>query len=215
MNTYHNILDKLNHFTKKYYTKMLIKGALLFLVLGLLFLLVVLGVEYFLWLNSNGRMILFFCFIVVGLFLLYRFIFTPLLYLFKVKKGISNRDASWLIGKHFPEVEDKLYNLLDLADDKNQSELLLASIEQRSKTLSPVPFTKAVDYRENLKYVKYLIIPFVLIGLVGLTGNLGPFFGSYDRVVNYDLAYEPPAPFNFELLTTTLDVLEDNRIRFM
>ena len=209
MKTYHNILDKLNHFTKKYYTKMLIKGALLFLVLGLLFLLVVLGVEYFLWLNSNGRMILFFCFIVVGLFLLYRFIFTPLLYLFKVKKGISNRDASWLIGKHFPEVEDKLYNLLDLADDKNQSELLLASIEQRSKTLSPVPFTKAVDYRENLKYVKYLIIPFVLIGLVGLTGNLGPFFSSYDRVVNYDLAYEPPAPFKFELLSTTLDVLED------
>jgi len=209
LQTYHNILDKLNHFTKKYYTKMLIKGALLFLVLGLLFLLVVLGVEYFLWLNSNGRMILFFCFILVGLFLLYRFIFTPLLYLFKVKKGISNRDASWLIGKHFPEVEDKLYNLLDLADDKNQSELLLASIEQRSKTLSPVPFTKAVDYRENLKYVKYLIIPFVLIGLVGLTGNLGPFFSSYDRVVNYDLAYEPPAPFKFELLTTTLYVLED------
>ena len=209
MQTYHNILDKLNHFTKKYYTKMLIKGALLFLALGLLFLIVVLGVEYFLWLNSNGRMILFFCFIVVGLFLLYRFIFTPLLYLFKVKKGISNRDASWLIGKHFPEVEDKLYNLLDLADDKNQSELLLASIEQRSRTLSPVPFTKAVDYRENLKYVKYLIIPFILIGLVGLTGNLGPFFSSYDRMVNYDLAYEPPAPFKFELLTTTLDVLED------
>ncbi len=209
MQTYHNILDKLNHFTKKYYTKMLIKGALLFLVLGLLFLLVVLGVEYFLWLNTTGRMILFFCFIVVGLFLLYSFIFTPLLYLFKVKKGISNKDASRLIGKHFPEVEDKLYNLLDLADDKNQSELLLASIEQRSKTLNPVPFTKAVDYRENLKYVKYLIIPFVLIGLVGLTGNLSSFFSSYDRVVNYDMAYEPPAPFKFELLTTSLEVLED------
>ncbi len=209
MQTYHNILDKLNHFTKKYYTKMLIKGALLFLVLGLLFVLVVLGVEYFLWLNSNGRMILFFCFIVVGLFLLYSFIFTPLLYLFKVKKGISNKDASRLIGKHFPEVEDKLYNLLDLVDDKNQSELLLASIEQRSKTLSPVPFTKAVDYRENLKYVRYLIIPFVLIGLVALTGNLSSFFSSYNRVVNYDLAYEPPAPFKFELLTTSLEVLED------
>jgi len=206
---YHNILDKLSHFTKKYYTKMLIKGALLFLVLGLLFLLVVLGVEYFLWLNSNGRMILFFCFIAVGLFLLYRFIFTPLLFLFKVKTGISNRDASRLIGKHFPEVEDKLYNLLDLADDINQSELLLASIEQRSENLSLVPFTRAVDYKESLKYVKYLVIPFVLIGMVGLTGNLSSFFSSYDRVVNYDLAYEPPAPFKFELLTETLEVLED------
>lgn len=209
MQTYHNILDKLNHFTKKYYTKMLIKGALLFVALGLLFLLVVLAIEYFLWLNSTGRMILFFCFVVIGLFLLYNFIFIPLLYLFKIKKGISNKDASRLIGKHFPEVEDKLYNLLDLAGDKNQSELLLASIEQRSEALSPVPFTKAVDLRENMKYLKYLILPFVLIGLVGLTGNMGSFFSSYNRVVNYDLAYEPPAPFAFELLTNELEVLED------
>ena len=209
MQTYHNILDKLNHFTKKYYTKKLIKGALLFLVLGLLFLLVVLGVEYFLWLSSIGRMILFFCFVMVGLFLMYRFIFTPLLYLFKVKKGISNRDASRLIGKHFPEVEDKLYNLLDLAEDRNQSELLLASIEQRSKTLNPVPFTKAVDFKENSKYLKYLVIPIILFGLIGLSGNFSSFFSSYDRMVNYDMAYEPPAPFKFELLTASLDALED------
>ncbi len=209
MQTYHNILDKLNHFTKKYYTKMLIKGALLFLILGLLFLFVVLGVEYFLWLSSVGRMILFFCFVLIGLFLLYKFIFTPLLYLFKLKKGINNKDASRLIGKHFPEVADKLYNLLDLAEDKNQSELLLASIEQRSKTLKPIPFTKAVDYRENSKYVKYLIVPIVLFGLIALTGNFSSFFSSYDRMVNYDMAYEPPAPFKFELLTNTLDVLED------
>lgn len=209
MHTYHNILDKLNHFTKKYYTRMLLKGIVLFLALGLLFLIVIMGVEYFLWLNTNGRKILFFCFVLVGLILLYRFIFTPLLFLFKVKNGISNKDASSIIGKHFPEVEDKLFNLLELADDKNQSELLLASIEQRSKALSPVPFTKAIAYRDNLKYVRYLIVPTVIFLLIWLSGNIGSFFNSYQRVVNYDLAYEPPAPFRFQLLTTSLDVLED------
>ncbi|MBT8315009.1 MAG: hypothetical protein KJP26_11170, partial [Maribacter sp.] len=129
--------------------------------------------------------------------------------MFKVKKGISNKDASSIIGKHFPEVEDKLFNLLELADDKNQSELLLASIEQRSKALSPVPFTKAIAYRDNLKYVRYLIVPTVIFLLIWLSGNIGSFFNSYQRVVNYDLAYEPPAPFRFQLLTTSLDVLED------
>jgi len=187
---------------------MLIKGILLFSVLGMLFFFAIMGVEYFLWLGSTGRFILLLLFIAVELYLFYRYIATPLFYLFKFKKGISNKQASLLIGKHFPGVGDRLYNLLDLAEDKKQSELLLASIEQRSENLNPIPFVKAVDFGENLKYAKYLIIPFLLFGLVWISGNLSSFFGSYERVVNYDLAYEPPAPFSFKLLTNDTDVLD-------
>lgn len=207
MDSYQNILSKLEQFTKKYYSKILIKGVMLFLAFGLLFFFVILGVEYFLWLNSTGRFVLLFVFITVELYFLFRYILTPVFYLFKLKKGISNRQASLIIGKHFPNVGDKLYNLLDLKDDTNQSELLLASIEQRSEKLSPIPFTKAVDFKENIKYVKYLTIPAVVIGLLWISGNWNSFFGSYDRVVNYDLAYEPPAPFSFKLLTNELTVL--------
>lgn len=208
LDSYNSILEKLNVFIKKYYTKVLFKGVLLFISFGFLYFLVTLGVEYFLWLNSTGRRILFFLFIVVELFLLYKYILIPLFYLFKLKKGINNKEASILIGKHFSEVDDKLYNLLDLAEDGNTSELLLASIEQRSNKLTPFQFTKAIDFSDNVKYAKYLIIPVILIGLIWLSGNLSTFFGSYNRVVNYDLAYEPPAPFQFKLLSTDLNVLE-------
>ena len=208
MGYYNSIINKLNQFTKRYYTKMLIKGILLFSILGAVFFFIVLGVEYFLWLGSTGRLMLLLLFIAVELFLLYKYIATPLFYLFRLKKGISNKQASLLIGKHFSEVGDKLYNLLDLSEDKEQSELLLASIEQRSKKLNPVPFVKAVDFKENLKYAKYLIIPFLLFALIWMSGNLSSFFGSYKRVVNYDLAYEPPAPFSFKLLTNELKVLD-------
>lgn len=187
---------------------MLVKGILLFLALGLLFFFVALGVEYFLWLNSAGRLMLLLVFVGVECFLLFRYILTPLFYLFKLKQGISNKQASLLIGKHFPDVGDKLYNLLDLAEDRNQSELLLASIEQRSEDMNPIPFAKAVDLRENLKYTKYLILPVLLFGLIWLSGNSVSFFGSADRVVNYDLAYEPPAPFHFRLLSEDLNVLD-------
>ena len=188
---------------------MLIKGILLTLAFGLMIFFGILGVEYFLWLNSIGRMILFFCLVVLAMVLFYRFIFIPLLFLFKVKNGISRKDASRLIGKHFPEVADKLYNLLDLADDKNQSELLMASIEQRSEALRPFPFTNAIDFKENLKYAKYFIVPALLFVAIYLSGNLTSFFNSYKRVVNYDLAYAPPAPFSFELVSKALNVLED------
>ncbi len=191
---------------------MLLKGILLFLVLGLLFFFAVLGVEYFLWLGGTGRMLLLGAFIGLELFLLFRYIVTPLFYLFKIKKGISNKEASVFIGKHFPDVGDKLYNLLDLTEDTNQSELLLASIEQRSERLNPVPFSRAVDFKEILKYTKYLAIPALLLGAIWLSGNIRSFFGSYNRVVNYNLAYEPPAPFSFIMLSDELNVLDSRPI---
>ena len=208
LNSYNNILEKLSDFSKKFYTKLLLKGVLLFLAFGLLFFFATLGVEYLLWLNPTGRLILLVLFVAIELFLLFKYILTPLFYLFKLKKGISNKQASLLIGKHFPDVDDKLYNLLDLVEDTNESELLLASIEQRSETLKHIPFANAVDLGENLKYVKYLAIPLLLFGLIWLSGNLSDFFGSYNRVVNYDVAYEPPAPFSFRLLSNDLEVLD-------
>lgn len=208
MNNYSNILEKLNAFIAKFYTKMLLKGVLLFIAFGLLFFLLVLGIEYFLWLNSVGRLLLLVLFVGVEFYLVWKFIITPLSFLLKWKRGLSNKEASLLIGEHFPEVEDKLFNLLDLAESSEKSELLLASIQQRSMDLSVVPFVKAVDLKENMGYAKYLLLPLLVFGLIWISGDIASYFGSYKRVVNYDLAYEPPAPFAFKLLTSDLDVFE-------
>ena len=105
-----------------------------------------------------------------------------------------------------------MYNLLELAEDKNKTELLLASIDQRSKELEPVPFHKAVSLKEGARYIKYLIVPVFIIALIWISGNLSSFFGSYDRVVNYDVAYEPPAPFSFLVIAGDLKALETEEI---
>ena len=209
MEAYEKILKKLGAFIQKYYTKILLKGILLFLALGLLGFLATLGIEYFLWLGTLGRSILFFCGLVGVLFLFYRFVFIPILFLVKVKRGISDKDAAILIGKHFPNIGDRLFNLLDLAKDSDRSELVIASIEQRSTNMKLVPFADAIDLGESAKYAKYLGIPLVLVGIIWASGSMDSFFGSYKRVVNYSVAYERPAPFKFELLTPDLRVLED------
>lgn len=188
---------------------MLIRGGLLFTAVGLMILFGVLSVEYFLWLGTWGRFILLFLGLAAQCYLLFRFILTPLFFLLKFRSGISNKQASLLIGQHFPEVGDKLYNLLDLAEDNDKSELLLASMEQRSIQLAPVPFTKAVDYREAWKYVRFLLIPASVFLLIWFLGDLSGFFGSYQRVLNYNTAYQPPAPFVFETLMGGPDVLEN------
>ncbi|WP_420401420.1 hypothetical protein [Flagellimonas sp.] len=205
---YRHILDKLEDFSKKFYTKRLIKGTLLFVSLGLLFWLLVLSLEYMLWLNQQGRLALFSVFVVVELVLLYRFVVVPLIFLFGLRKGISNRDAAKVISRHFPNVSDRLHNLLDLADDTNSSELLLASIDQRAKELKPIPFARAVKVMEGFRYWRYLIIPAAILVGFWVLGDISSFMSSHSRIVNYDVAYERPAPFQFVLLNEKLEVLD-------
>lgn len=209
MNTFENILAKLEQFIRKYYTNELIKGAILFFAIGLFYLIATLLIEHYLWLSQTGRTILFWVFVLVETSLFARFIAFPLAKLFKLKKGIDFTQASRIIGNHFPQVNDKLLNLLQLKQNKQQSELLLASIEQKSQEMQPIPFVNAVNFKQNLKYLKYAAIPVVIVLLFAATGNSGIFSGSYERVVNYNVAYEPPAPFSFFVINESLDAIEN------
>ena len=120
MSHFKTIQAKLEQFIRKFYTNELIKGAILFFAIGLLYFLVILLIEYMLWLNPTARAILFWAFIAVELALLIRFIAIPLAKLFKLQKGINYEDASKIIGNHFPEVDDKLLNVLQLFKDKER-----------------------------------------------------------------------------------------------
>ncbi len=167
------------------------------------------SLEYMLWLNQNWRLFLFLIFILVELALLYKFILIPIFYLFKVRKGLSNKEAARLIGKHFPNIDDKLFNLLELSENQERSELLLASIEQKSQNLNSFSFAKAVNLKESVGYAKYVIVPIAIIAIIWLSGNIASFFSSYTRVVNYDVAYQQPAPFVFRVLNDKLEVLDN------
>ena len=212
MSEFKKIQKKLHQFTRKYYTNELIKGTILFLSLGFLYLFFTLFLEYFLWLKPTARTVLFWIFIVVEVFLLIKFIAIPIFKLIGFRKGISLEDSSKIIGAHFPEVEDKLLNVLQLKENANQSDLILASINQKSAELQPIPFVKAVDFKQNKKYLKYAIVP-VLIWLITLfTGNNSVFSDSLERVVNHRTAYNLPAPFSFALVNKSLQVIQGKPI---
>ena len=212
MDVFKIIEEKLHQFTRKYYTSELIKGSILFLSLGFLYFFFTVFLEYFLWLKPTARTLLFWLFLLVELFLLIRFIFIPIFKLVGLRKGISNEQSSKIIGSHFPEVQDKLLNILQLKNSSNQSDLLLASIAQKSKELQPIPFVKAIDFKQNSKYLKYAIIP-VLIFIISLfTGANDKIHQSFKRVVNHNISYNPPAPFVISLLNRNLKVIQGKSI---
>ena len=209
MSNFDTIKNKLEQFIKRYYTNELLKGAILFFAIGLLYLMVTLFVEYVLWLNPTARTILFWTFIAVELALFVKFIAIPLAHLFNLRKGINFETASKLIGNHFPEVNDKLLNVLQLNKNPKQSDLLIASIEQKSQELQPIPFKSAINFKSNTKYLKYAAIPIAILLLSFITGKINWFSDSYERVVNYQTAYEPPAPFQFFVLNESLQAIEN------
>lgn len=209
MNSFNNIQDKLEAFIKKYYTNQLIKGVILFFAIGLLYFLLTLFIEYALWLAPTARTILFWGFILVETGLFLRFIAKPIAKLFKFQEGISHIDASKIIGNHFPEVDDKLLNVLQLKENTRESELLLAGIEQKALELNPIPFKLAINFKGNIKYLKYAAIPLTIILLSFISGKYDWFSDSYERVVNYKTAFEPPAPFQFLIMNDSLTALEN------
>ena len=198
------IYQKLELFIKKFYINELIKGSIFFVGLGLLYFLFTLFVEYFFWLKPMGRTFLFWLFIGVELFLLSRFILFPVFQLFKLKHGIDYNEASLIIGNHFSEIKDKLTNFLQLSNDQNQSELLLASIEQKANSLQLINFSNAIIFKNNKKYLPFLIAPLLFFSFFYLSGNSIIISQSFNRVVHFKEQFSPPAPFEFQILNSNL-----------
>ncbi len=209
MDSFEHIKRKLEKFIRKYYVNELIKGVILFFSIGLLYFLTTLLVENFLWFGQLGRTILFWLFVFVEVSLFIKFIIFPITKLFRLTRGIDHKEASGIIGNHFPEVNDRLLNLLQLSENDSSSSLLLAGIEQKSTQLSPVPFKLAINLKKNITYLKYAAIPVGLYLVLIIFNKTNWISDSYERVVNYKVAYEPPAPFHFFLVNDKLHAFEN------
>lgn len=211
MSAQNNIIDKLDAFIRKYYKNKLLKGLLLASAILLTLYILMVVMEHFGWFGTGVRTALFWIFVVSLASVLGFYIVLPLLKMMKLGKRISYEEAASIVGRHFPDVSDKLLNLLQLQNmgQSSDNELLLASIEQKTAQLYPVPFLKAIDLRKNIKYVKYAAIPLVVI-VVALIIAPTMITEPSKRIINHSTAYERPAPFAFVLENTNLSASQQD-----
>ena len=201
------IKNQLQSFIRKYQLNLLIKNTALFILIGLLFWLLLVLFENFIWFDTSVRFLLFLFFIIVESALLIFFIGLPLIKFLDIRRGISDRKAAVLIGDYFPEIDDRLLNLIELKSQDN-SEFLQAAIHQKSLELKFYNFKNAVSFGEYLKYVLAAGVPLLLILALMISGRGDWLFSSFDRLKNYDQVYEKPAPFSFVLKEENLRVIE-------
>ncbi|MDA8901270.1 DUF4175 family protein [bacterium] len=166
-----DLKKKLDDFVRKYHRNEMLRGALILGTCLPLAWLAIIGMEALGQFGTAARTILFYLFVAVVSWVTFRHLLLPALRLIQLRAGLNHDDAARIIGRHFPEIEDRLLNTLQLQERSQKEapgnrELLEASIAQRSSQLKPYRFTSAVDFGENRQYLKFALPPiFLFAGL--------------------------------------------------
>ena len=199
---------KINKYKHKYYFNLLLRGVFFSLISLLSLWLIISTFEYFGRLSSWVRGTIFYLFLFLACSIFYIWILRPLISLLNSSKYLSNVQAAKNIGNHFPDIQDKLLNTLQIKHSKGSSELITAAINQSTGFLQHIDFSKAVSYGENKRYLIYFIsiacIFFICILWI-------PEFltESTTRIIHYDRKFNPEAPFSFQIRNPSLEAFKN------
>lgn len=207
---YQILLSKIDEFTRKFYLNQLIRGGIYAAGLLIAFFLLVNILEYFGHFDSAMRKALWFLFLGLNVYVLFRFVIVPLSKLYKLGNTLSHEEAALIIGKHFSTVEDKILNILQLQQNNTSQadiSLIQAAIDQKALELKPVPFSGAINLKDNRKYLKYAFVPLLILVSIFIYSP-ALLTNSTRRLVNYNEHFEPEAPFRFVVENKDLQALQ-------
>jgi hypothetical protein len=208
---YELLVSKLDRFIRKYYVNKLIRGLLysVGIIIGLFVLFNVL--EYYYYFGGSVRKGFFYSFLAISGFSLSYLVLLPLLQYFKLGSVISHEKAASIVGEHFSNVKDKLLNVLQLKQQSDlggsQSDLIMASVDQKSEDIKLTPFRKAIDLSKNKKYLRYALPPFLLLLCIFFV-NADIIKDGTNRIVNNNKDFEREAPFTFVVENEDMEVVQ-------
>src|SRR5690554_3259532 len=208
MDNYEKLIQKLDDFIRKYYLNKFLQGSLIFFACALTIFLLLSVSEYYLYFSPGLKISLLIIFGSSGILALAFWIIKPLLQMRKLGKRISKEQAAIIIGKYFPEIEDKLLNVLQLKHSDYHSEskeLINASVEQKTKEISIIPFSKAINLGKNKKYIPYgLAASLVILAIFLYAPQV--FTEASNRWSQPNVTFQPPPPFHFKVKNEKLEV---------
>ena len=215
MENYNNeLIEKIKDFGRKYQLNILYKGALIFIFVSILAFLIYVLLEYFSYFTPIVRKVLFYSYLGVFALLLVFFVLIPLFKYFGLGRQLSREQIAKMVGSYFPEIDDKLLNVLQLQNqleegDYKSQELLEVAIQTKTAQLKPFPFVKAIRFENTTKYLKWAVIP-VLIFVLILSIKSEVITEPTKRIVNYSQEYEKPAPYTIEVLNNKLTAFQND-----
>jgi hypothetical protein len=86
-------------------------------------------------------------------------------------------------------------------------EMLEAAILQKTERIKHIPFTDAIDKKENVRKIPYALIPLSIV-LILLIAAPTVIKDPAQRISNYRVHYERPMPFSFKVSHNQLNILK-------
>ena len=203
------IKEQLKAYKKKFYINRLLQGILLCLAVVAACFLIFNLAEFAGNFGSMVRGLFLFTFIGLTGFTLVKWVALPLYQLLNNEQLLSDQKAARQIGAFFPEIKDKLLNIIQLSNlSQNDNSLISAGISQKTQDIRFVRFTNAVDLNSNRRYLKFVLPP---LGIIAFILFAAPHIlqESAGRIIQFDKAFANKAPFKFILVNKSLDAAYD------
>ena len=205
-----SLIQKLDAFIRRHHRTKVLRGLLLSFVtlsIGALLFVLLEGVGRF---GVAGRTVLFYTFAAAAAVVLAAQVLWPLAQWARLSQGLSQDEAARIVGSHFPEVKDKLLNTLQLQRQVDNAQgadvtLLAASIDQRTASLRPLPFTSAVDVSGAVRMLRWAA-PVAALVVAGMWVQPDWVTAPATRIVQHRTEFIEPAPFDFVLVNDRLEV---------
>ena len=199
---------KLDAFIEKYYKNQIIRGALIWLLLSLVFYILLISGEFVGHFSIQVRTFLFYTIFIFLVLLFAYLIVKPILSYYKLGSNLDSYQANEILEQHFPELKDQLRNILELETMQTSDysiDLIESAIRQKSENIRPIPFVKAVKFKANLKYIKIIALPvLILLSLYFFSPKV--LSEGTERIFNYNQFYEKPSAFTFVIENDSLSV---------
>jgi len=170
--------------------------------------------EYFNYFDPKIKLFILLLTILLTTFILIYFLLVPLIKLIGFGKRLTYYDVSSLLSKTYPEIKDKLINIVELASEDDSiysSRLKEASIDQKIEELKIFSFSDAIRYKD-LK-ILFVIFCGVLILFSAVLINTPDFFTeSSVRLAHFQQTFEKPSPYTFQLENHNFEIVTGESI---
>jgi hypothetical protein len=202
------VLKNIEAFKRKFFFVKLIRGFLTFTIFFIVFYSLFILLEFEFFLPPSVRKIVLYTSIIFFVLFFTHSIVLPVFKIIGFAKQNEKIKISTIINKYFPEIKDKLINVLELNSLKENAyslNIVNAAISQKSKELKLFNFAKAIHLQDIKWLLYYFLISFSIVISVYII-NSSVIIEPGKRILNFNYKYIKPAPFSFELLSKNMKV---------
>ncbi|MDX1545810.1 MAG: DUF4175 family protein, partial [Rhodothermales bacterium] len=211
------IRQRLHAVTRRITLAELLFGLVLTLGIVAALWLVLAAVEAGFWLGVGPRRLALAAFGVVALGLLGYFLVLPALRLAGVLRGPSEAAVARRIGTRYPEVSDRLVNLLDLVDGRSSeapAPLLDGAVRMLGEQVRGVPFEQVETFDRAKRASRLASVPLVGL-LLFLLAAPSVFLGASGRLLAPGEHFQRPAPFSLSVEPGDVDLVKGETLEIV